>query len=272
MDIDLIEKKHMKLVRGLRRSVWQVQDEFQLVEQGDRILACLSGGKDSYTMLDMLMNIKYGGGPHFDLIAINLDQKQPGFPAHVLPDFLDAYGVDFEILEKNTYKIVREKLNEDQTMCSLCSRLRRGTIYEYAHKIGANKIALGHHQDDVLETFMLNLFYGGKLEAMPAKYQTDDRSLTVIRPLVYCKESDIQRYSDLREFPILPCNLCGAQPKLQRQVVKAMLNSWEKEHPGRKQTIMTSLKHVHTSHLYDKKAFNFHDLLNDSHKKSLVNS
>lgn len=263
MDINTIEKSHMRLVRGLRRSVWDLQDEFQIVDDGDKILACLSGGKDSYTMLDMLMNLKHGGGPEFEIIAVNLDQKQPGYPEHILPDYLEAYGVHYEILEKDTYKIVKEKLAETQTMCSLCSRLRRGTIYEYARKVGAKKIALGHHREDVLETFMLNLFFGGKLEAMPPKYLTDDQQLTVIRPLVYCSEVAIQEYADLREFPIIPCNLCGSQPKLQRQMIKKMLDSWEREYPGRKQTMMTSLKRVHASHLFDKKAFDFHDLLKE---------
>ena len=253
----------MKLVRGLRRSVWEVQDAYQIVDDGDKILACLSGGKDSYTMLDMLINLKFGGGPEFEIIAVNLDQKQPGFPEKILPNFLKDYGVGYKILEKDTYKIVRKKLEETQTMCSLCSRLRRGTIYEYAKKIGANKIALGHHREDVLETFLLNLFFGGKLETMPPKYLTDDQQFTVIRPLVYCAEKAIQEYADLREFPIIPCNLCGSQPKMQRQMIKKMLDSWEVEYPGRKQTIMTSLKHVHTSHLFDKKAFDFHDLLKE---------
>ena len=261
MDIDILEQLHMKLVRKLRKYVWEVQEEFQVVEEGDKILVCLSGGKDSYTMLDMLMNIKNANGLNFELIAVNLDQKQPGFPAHILPDFLIKYGVQYKILEKNTYKIVQEKLSEQQTMCSLCSRLRRGTIYEYAREIGANKIALGHHREDVLETFLLNLFFGGKLETMPAKYVTDDQQLTVIRPLVYCAESLIKEYSELRNFPIIPCNLCGSQPKMQRQMIKEMLNKWEEEYPGRKQTIMTSLKNIHQSHLYDKSAFDFQGLI-----------
>lgn len=261
MDIGILEQLHMKLVRRLRKSVWELQEEFQVVEEGDKILVCLSGGKDSYTMLDMLMNIKNANGLNFELIAVNLDQKQPGFPAHILPDFLNKYGVRYKIIEKNTYRIVQEKLGEQQTMCSLCSRLRRGTIYEYARKIGANKIALGHHREDVLETFLMNLFFGGKLETMPAKYVTDDQQLTVIRPLVYCAESLIKEYADLRDFPIIPCNLCGSQPKLQRQMIKEMLNKWEEEYPGRKQTIMTSLKNIHHSHLYDKNAFDFHGLI-----------
>ena len=260
MEISHIENLHIKLVRGLRKKVWQVQEEFEIIEEGDKILVCLSGGKDSYTMLDMMLNLRKGSPFDFELIAVNLDQKQPGYPEHVLPEFLESYGVDYVTLEKNTYRIVKEKLGENQTMCSLCSRLRRGTIYEYARKIGANKIALGHHREDVLETFFLNLFFGGKLEAMPPKYLNDEGDITVIRPLVYAPESTIAEFAALREFPIIPCNLCGSQPKLQRQLVKKMLNDWENEYPDRKEIIMTSLKNAHLSHLYDKKRFDFRQL------------
>jgi tRNA 2-thiocytidine biosynthesis protein TtcA len=261
MEISVMEQAHMKLVRRLRRYAWKVQEEYNLVESGDKVLVCLSGGKDSYTMLDMLVNMQQANSNSFELIAVNLDQKQPGFPAHILPQYLEAYGIDYKILEKNTYRIVKEKLNDQQTMCGLCSRLRRGTIYEYAREVGANKIALGHHREDVLETFFLNLFFGGKLEAMPPKYLTDDGTLTVIRPLVYCPEAIIQEYAGLREFPIIPCNLCGSQPKMQRQIIKKMLNGWEREYPDRKEIIMTSLKNVHTSHLYDREKHDFQNLL-----------
>jgi len=271
MNVKSLETTNTRLVRKLRKNVWKVQKEFSIVEDGDKILACLSGGKDSYTMLDMLCNIQEGSEIDFEIIAVNLDQKQPGYPEHVLPNYLEQYGLDFKILEKNTYKIVKEKLNNGQTMCSLCSRLRRGTIYEYAREIGANKIALGHHMDDVLETFFLNLFFGGKLESMPAKYLTDDKLLAVIRPLVYCQESDIEAYAQLRDFPIIPCNLCGSQPGMQRQMIKEMLNSWEVTNPGRKQTMMTSLKNVHLSHLFDKKVFNFNDLIQEFEKESIMN-
>ncbi len=257
MQIEQLEKEHLKLVRRLRKHVWKVQEEFTLIQPGDKVLACLSGGKDSYTMLDMLVNIQQAFENSFEIIAVNLDQKQPDFPEDVLPRFLEEYGVAYKILEKNTYRIVKEKLGEQQTMCSLCSRLRRGTIYEYGREIGANKVALGHHREDVLETFFLNLFFGGKLEAMPPKYLTDDESLTVIRPLAYCPESMITEYAQLREFPIIPCNLCGSQPKLQRQIIKEMLNLWERDYPDRKEIIMTSLKNVHLSHLYDKSQFDF---------------
>lgn len=233
MEISFLEKSHKKLIRGLRRTVWNVQEEFSIVEEGDKILVCISGGKDSYTMLDMLVNIYKAADIKFELIAVNLDQKQPGFPKDILPEYLENYGIEYKILEKNTYKIVKDKLEDQKTMCSLCSRLRRGTIYEYARDIGANKIALGHHREDVLETFFLNLFFGGKLEAMPPKYITDDRQLTVIRPLVYASEALIKEYALLREFPIIPCNLCGSQPKLQRQQIKEMLSSWEHEYPDR---------------------------------------
>lgn len=263
MEINLLEQSHMKLVRGLRRAVWKVQEEFGVVEEGDKIIVCLSGGKDSYTMLDMLTNIQQANKANFELIAVNLDQKQPEFPEHILPEYLNNYGIPYKILEKNTYKIVQEKLGENKTMCSLCSRLRRGTIYEYARSIGANKIALGHHREDVLETFFLNLFFGGKLETMPPKFVTDDKQLTVIRPLIYCGEAQIQEYSALREFPIIPCNLCGSQPKLQRQIIKGMLSDWEKEYPDRKEIIMTSLKNVHQSHLLDKKSYDFQGLMSE---------
>ena len=260
MEINLLEKSHMKLVRGLRKAVWKVQEEFNLVEEGDKILVCLSGGKDSYTMLDMLVNIRNASGPNIELIAVNLDQKQPGYPEHILPEYLNDYGIAYKILEKNTYKIVQDKIDAQKTMCSLCSRLRRGTIYEYARKIGANKFALGHHREDLLETFFLNLFFGGKLETMPPKYLTDDEQLTVIRPLIYCREDSIKAYAELREFPIIPCNLCGSQPKLQRQLIKEMLNTWELKYPDRKEIIMTSLKNIHPSHLLDKKRFDFQNL------------
>jgi tRNA 2-thiocytidine biosynthesis protein TtcA len=261
MEIEILEQTHFKLLRRLRKTVWKVQEEFNLVESGDKVLVCLSGGKDSFTMLDMLVNIQKAHNHSFELIVVNLDQKQPGFPAHVLPQYLEAYGIEYKILEKNTYRIVKEKLNDQQTMCSLCSRLRRGTIYEYAREIGANKIALGHHREDVLETFFLNLFFGGKLETMPARYLTDDGTLTVIRPLAYCPEALIHQYAELREFPIIPCNLCGSQPKMQRQMIKEMLNAWEREYPDRKEILMTSLKNVHTSHLYDREKHDFQNLL-----------
>ncbi len=260
MEINKLESSHQKLVRALRKKVWLVQEEFKLVEEGDKVLVCLSGGKDSYTMLDMLMNMRSGCGFQFEIEAFNLDQKQPGFPDDVLPKFLSEYGVPFKIMERNTYKIVTEKLTEGQTMCSLCSRLRRGAIYEYARATGANKVALGHHREDILETFFLNLFFGGKLEAMPPKFVNDSGDLMVIRPLAYCQESMIEEYANLRQFPIIPCNLCGSQPGMQRQMIKEMMKNWEKEYPDRKEIILTSLKNIHASHLYDVSIYDFRNL------------
>lgn len=251
MEIAAIENQHMKLVRKLRKSVWQVQEKFELIESGDLVMACLSGGKDSYTLLDMLLNIQRAREFDFEIIAVNLDQKQPGFPKHVLPEYLENMKVQYRILEKDTYSIVLDKLNPGQTMCSLCSRLRRGTLYEFATEIGATKIALGHHREDVLETFMMNLFFSGKLESMPPKFITDDGKHTVIRPLVYCKEEDIIEYSKLREFPIIPCNLCGSQPNLQRAKIKEMMLKWDEEFPDRKEIMLTALHNVHPSHLFD---------------------
>jgi len=257
MNIQELEKKHMAFVRALRKKVWQVQEEFDLVEAGDKVLVCLSGGKDSYTMLDMLMNLKRAMNDSFGIEVFHLDQKQPGYPAHILPDYLNGYDVSYKIMERNTYGIVMQKLKPEQTMCSLCSRLRRGTIYEYARQTSANKIALGHHREDVLETFFLNLFFGGKLEAMPARFLNDEGDLTVIRPLVYCPEDMIVKYAELREFPIIPCNLCGSPPNLQRSIIKEMINKWELEYPDRKEIILTSLKNIHSSHLLDTSIYDF---------------
>lgn len=252
MQVQEVLEQHPRLVKRLRKAVWNVQEEFSLIESGDKVMACLSGGKDSYTLLDMLMLVQKVRGYDFDLVAVNLDQKQPGFPEEVLPAYLERQGVAFKILEKDTYSVVMDKVPEGKTMCSLCSRLRRGTLYEYAREIGANKVALGHHREDVLETFMMNLFFSGKLEAMPPRYVTDDDSLTVIRPLVYCKEDDIQQYADLRAFPIIPCNLCGSQEGMQRKMIKELLRTWEERFPDRKEIMLTALKNVHPSHLLDK--------------------
>jgi len=257
MDIQELEKNHMAFVRALRKKVWQVQQEFNIVEEGDKVLVCLSGGKDSYTMLDMLMNLKRAMNDSFEIEVFHLDQKQPGYPVHILPDYLNEYGVSFKIMERNTYRIVVEKLKPEQTMCSLCSRLRRGAIYEYARQTSANKIALGHHREDVLETFFMNLFFGGKLEAMPARFLNNEGDITVIRPLVYCPEDMIVKYAALREFPIIPCNLCGSQPNLQRRLIKEMMKKWEVDYPDRKEIILTSLKNIHASHLLDTSLYDF---------------
>ena len=260
MNVSQLENSHKKLVKTLRKAVWDVQEEYGIIEAGDKVMVCLSGGKDSYTMLDMLMHVQLVRGYDFDLVAVNLDQKQPDFPEHVLPAYLEEVGIPYKILEKDTYSVVLDKLKEGKTMCSLCSRLRRGTLYEYAKEIGANKVALGHHREDILETFMMNLFFAGKLQAMPAKYLTDDGHHEVIRPLAFCKEDDIITYSTLREFPIIPCNLCGSQDGLQRQVIKDLLNNWENAYPARKEIMLTALKNVHPSHLLDAKSFDFQEL------------
>lgn len=250
-----------KLVRRLRKKVWDVQEEFGLIEPGDKVMVCLSGGKDSYTMLDMLLHVQRSRRHDFEIIAVNLDQKQPGFPEEVLPRYLESIGVAYRIIERDTYSIVVEKVPEGKTMCSLCSRLRRGTLYTTAEEIGATKIALGHHREDVLETFFLNLFFSGKIEAMPAKYRTDDGKHVVIRPMVYCRESDIAAYAALQQFPIIPCNLCGSQPNMQRKVIKEMMRKWEEQFPDRTEIMLTALKNVSPSHLFDKSIYDFESLV-----------
>lgn len=249
------------LQKRLRKAVWEVQEKFQLIVPGDKVMACLSGGKDSYTMLDMLLHMQRAMDNSFELIAVNLDQKQPGFPEHILPDYLTAKGVPFRILERDTYSVVTEKTPAGKTMCSLCSRLRRGILYDAAEEMGVTKIALGHHREDVLETFFLNLFFAGKLEAMPAKFKTDDARNIVIRPLSFCKEEDIAAYAAEKEFPIIPCNLCGSQENMQRKVVKKMMLEWEEKHPNRKEIMLTALSNVHTSHLFDARQFDFLSLV-----------
>lgn len=261
MKVSQIETEHMKLIRGLRKSVWKAQEEFNLITPGDNVMVCLSGGKDSYTMLDLLMNMQKAREGDFEIIAVNLDQKQPGYPEHILPEYLDELGVDYRIIERDTYSIVKDKVLEGKTLCSLCSRLRRGTLYTVAEELGATKIALGHHREDVLETFFLNLFFSAKLESMPPIYRTDDNKHTVIRPLVFCKEEQIIEYAALRDFPIIPCNLCGSQPNMQRQVIKQMMKQWESAYPDRKEIIMTALSNVHPSHLYDKGLYDFEGLV-----------
>ena len=253
-----------KISYALRKSVWDLNKEFELFVPGDKIMVCLSGGKDSYTMLDMLLNVQLVMKNQIEIVAINLDQKQPDFPEHVLPTYLRELGVNFEIVEKDTYSIVKEKVPEGKTMCSLCSRLRRGILYDVASRIGATKIALGHHREDILETFFLNLFFSGKLEAMPAKFRTDDGRHTVIRPLAYAKEKDIIAYAAQRNFPIIPCNLCGSQENMQRKVIKKMMQEWEEKYPNRKEIIYNSLKNIHLSHLYDKELFDFKNLVESS--------
>ena len=249
-----------KLQKRLRRNVGNAIADYNMIEQGDRVMVCLSGGKDSYGMLDILMNLQRSAPIDFELVAVNLDQKQPGFPTEVLPNYLDNLDVEYHILEKDTYSIVTSKIDEDKTFCGLCSRLRRGTLYGFAQKIGATKIALGHHRDDIVETLFLNMFYQGKLKAMPPKLLADDKKNMVIRPLAYCREKDLQALAELREFPIIPCNLCGSQDGLQRQVVKEMLNNWESQFPGRIDTIFNAVKNVSPSQLADSNLFDFINL------------
>lgn len=249
-----------KLNRKIKKTVWNAINDFNMIEEGDKIMVCLSGGKDSYTMLDILMQIQKASVFNFEIIAVNLDQKQPGFPEEVLPNYLTEVGVDFEILERDTYSIVKEKTPEGKTTCSLCSRLRRGTLYTAAERLGCNKLALGHHRDDILETFFLNLFFAGKIETMPPKYRTNDDRFVVLRPLAFVKEADIEMYSQLREYPIIPCNLCGSQPNLQRQVTKKMLHTWDQAYPGRSEIMFTALKNISPTHMLDEDLYDFKNL------------
>ena len=259
-----------KLHKRLRRNVGKAVADYRMIESGDRIMVCLSGGKDSYGMLDILINLRDNAPIEFELVAVNLDQKQPGFPTEVLPQYLDGLGVEYHIIEKDTYSTVTEKIAENRTYCSLCSRLRRGTLFGFAEKIGASKIALGHHRDDIVETLFLNMFYQGKLKAMPPKLLSDDGANMVIRPLAYCREADLQALAELRQYPIIPCNLCGSQDGLQRRVVKAMLRDWEREHPGRVETIFSAIKHVAPSQLADTALFDFAALQLDRDPLALV--
>ncbi|MCW8830819.1 MAG: tRNA 2-thiocytidine(32) synthetase TtcA [Gammaproteobacteria bacterium] len=246
-----------QLKKRLRHAVGEAVVQYGMIEQGDRIMVCMSGGKDSYTMLDILFKLQKKAPVDFELIAVNLDQKQPGFPKHILPDYLRALGIKFHIIEQDTYSIVKDKVPEGKTTCGLCSRLRRGILYNFADEIGANKIALGHHRDDMVETLFLNMFFNGQLKSMPPKLLSDDKKHMVIRPMALCRESDIERYADLRQFPIIPCNLCGSQENMQRKVVKSMIKKWEAEYPGRSDIIMRSLANVKPSHLADTELFDF---------------
>lgn len=246
-----------KLQKRLRRNVGNAIADFGMIEDGDKVMVCLSGGKDSYTLLDILLNLQQSAPIKFDIVAVNLDQKQPGFPEHVLPEYLESIRVDYKIVQENTYGIVKEKIPEGKTTCSLCSRLRRGILYRTATELGATKIALGHHRDDMLATLFLNMFYGGKMKSMPPKLISDDGKQIVIRPLTYCKEKDIEKYAIAKEFPIIPCNLCGSQPNLQRQVVKEMLNTWDRQYPGRLETMFSAMQNITLSHMSDPKLFDF---------------
>ncbi|MBN3137592.1 tRNA 2-thiocytidine(32) synthetase TtcA [Pectobacterium punjabense] len=253
-----------KLQKRLRRNVGEAIADFNMIEEGDRIMVCLSGGKDSFTMLEILRNLQQSAPINFSLVAVNLDQKQPGFPEHVLPQYLDSIGVEYKIVEENTYGIVKDKIPEGKTTCSLCSRLRRGILYRTATELGATKIALGHHRDDILQTLFLNMFYGGKLKGMPPKLMSDDGKHIVIRPLAYCREKDIERFAEARQYPIIPCNLCGSQPNLQRQVIKDMLRDWDKRYPGRIETMFSAMQNVVPSHLADHALFDFKSIRHGS--------
>jgi len=258
-----------KLQKRLRRNVGKAIEDYSMIEEGDKVMVCLSGGKDSYTMLDILMGLQKSAPVNFELIAVNMDQKQPGFPEHILPAYLEEVGVPYHIIEKDTYSVVKEIIPEGKTTCGLCSRLRRGTLYGYAESIGANKIALGHHRDDIIETLFLNMFHGGKLKAMPPKLLSDDKKHVLIRPLAYCKEKDIEKFAIEKEFPIIPCNLCGSQENLQRQNIKMMLQAWEKEQPGRSENIFAAVCNVAPSQLGDRELWDFNDLQNQQDKSHL---
>lgn len=247
----------LKFRKRLERAVGQAIGDYAMVEDGDVIMVCMSGGKDSYTMLELLRGLQERAPVRFRLIAFNLDQKQPGFPDHILPAYFESIGVEYRIVTEDTYSIVKDKIPEGKTTCSLCSRLRRGIIYRTAKEIGATRIALGHHRDDMLETLFLNMFFGGKIKAMPPKLVSDDGNHVVIRPLAYCTEADIARFARTMDFPIIPCNLCGSQENAQRKQIKTMLQGWAREHPGRIESLATALKNVVPSHLADSRLFDF---------------
>jgi tRNA 2-thiocytidine biosynthesis protein TtcA len=246
-----------KLAKRLRRQVGEAIADFNMIEAGDRVMVCLSGGKDSHGLLDVLLSLQEKAPVEFELIAVNLDQKQPGFPAHVLPEYLRSRGVEFRIVEQDTYSVVKRVIPEGQTMCSLCSRLRRGVLYRVASELQATKIALGHHRDDILATFFLNLFHSGQLKAMPAKLRSDDGRHVVIRPLAYVAEADLAAYAAARRFPIIPCTLCGSQENLERKQIGEMLRDWERRQPGRIESIARALTEVRPSHLLDRKLYDF---------------
>ena len=252
-----------KLQKRLRRHAGQAIEDYKMIEEGDRVMVCLSGGKDSYTMLDILMNLQKSAPVKFELVAVNMDQKQPFYPEHILPEYLDALGIEYYIVNKDTYSIVKQKIPEGKTTCGLCSRLRRGTLYAFAEEIGATKIALGHHKDDIVQTLFLNMFYGSRLSGMPPKLLSDDKRNIVIRPLAYCRESDIEAFSEYKEFPIIPCNLCGSQENLQRQNIRKMLLDWEKADGSRIEKIFSSMQNIAPSQMADTELFDFANLTID---------
>lgn len=259
-DIRKVVFEENKLEKKLCRLVGQAIGDFGMIEEGDKVMVCVSGGKDSYAMLDILMKLRERAPINFEIVTVNLDQKQPNFPAEILPNYLKNLGVQYHIEEQDTYSIVKRVIPEGKTTCGLCSRLRRGILYRVADELGATKIALGHHRDDILETLMLNMFYAGKLKGMPPKLRSDDGKHIVIRPLAYVPEKLLERYAADMNFPIIPCDLCGSQPNLQRQVMKEMLRDWEKKHPGRVENLFRSMHHIVPSHLMDGEAFDFKNL------------
>ncbi|PWI34137.1 tRNA 2-thiocytidine(32) synthetase TtcA [Vibrio albus] len=252
--------EYNKLQKRLRRNVGSAISDYNMIEENDVVMACISGGKDSFAMLDILLSLQKAAPVKFDVIAVNLDQKQPGFPEHILPDYFETLDIPYYVVDKDTYSVVKEKIEEGKTTCGLCSRLRRGTLYSFAEKIGATKIALGHHMDDIVETLFLNMFHGSRMKAMPPKLRSDDGRNVVIRPLTYCREKDLIRFAEHKNFPIIPCNLCGSQENLQRQTIKAMLQEWDKKTPGRIESIFKSLQNVSPSQLADKVLFDFIEL------------
>jgi len=260
---DKIRREANKLQKRLRRHVGQAIVDFNMIEAGDKVMVCLSGGKDSYAMLTILLALQKTAPIDFELVAVNMDQKQPGFPDEVLPNYLDSLGVPYYIVTKDTYSVVKAKVPEGATTCGLCSRLRRGTLYGFAEEIGATKVALGHHKDDIVETLFLNLFHGGRLKAMPPKLLADDKRNIIIRPLAYCREADIARFAEQQQYPIIPCNLCGSQENLQRQNIKHMLADWDKQTPGRTDTIFSALTRISPSQLADRDLFDFINLAID---------
>lgn len=249
-----------KLQKRLRRNVGNAIIDYNMIEENDVVMACISGGKDSFAMLDILLRLREAAPIKFNVVAVNLDQKQPGFPEHILPEYFETLNIPYYIVDKDTYSVVKEKVPEGKTTCGLCSRLRRGTLYSFAEKIGATKIALGHHLDDIVETMFLNMFHGARLKAMPPKLRSDDGRNVVIRPLTYCRETDLIKYAEHKEFPIIPCNLCGSQENLQRQNIKAMLIDWDKKTPGRVEKIFKSIQNVSPSQLADRELFDFVNL------------
>ena len=255
-----LSNNQLKLQKKIRGLTGKAIKQYNMIEDGDKIIAAISGGKDSFVMLDTLLHFKKVAPIKFEVVAVNLDQKQPGFPEHVLPEYFEKHNIDYYIIDKDTYSIVKEKLPEGKTTCSLCSRLRRGSLYSFAEEINATKIALGHHLDDVVETLFLNMFNNAKLKAMPPKLLSDDKRNIVIRPLTFCRESDIAKYAKICQFPIIPCNLCGSQENLQRKVIKSMLLTWEKDHPGRIENIFNSIRNISSSQLADEKVFDFENL------------